>query len=103
MTLRATKRVRRGGRVRFRGRLLGKPIPRVGKLIDLQAFDGGRWRTFKTVRGEPQGPLPGALPLRAHDRAADVPLPRAGPPRGPLPLRARRLEGRAGAGALSRG
>ena len=55
LTLRATKRVRRGGRVRFRGRLLGKPIPRVGKLIDLQAFDAGRWRTFKTTRAKRTG------------------------------------------------
>lgn len=55
VTLRATKRVRRGGRARFSGRLLGKPIPRVGKLIDLQAFDGGRWRTFKTTRANRTG------------------------------------------------
>ncbi len=55
LTLRATKRVRRGGRARFRGRLLGKPIPRVGKLIDLQAFDGGRWRTFATTRASRKG------------------------------------------------
>ena len=55
LTLRATRRVPRGGRVRFRGRLLGKPIPRVGKLIDLQAFDGGRWRTFETTRANRTG------------------------------------------------
>ena len=91
---------RRGGRVRFRGRLLGKPIPRVGKLIDLQAYDAGRWRTFKTVRANRKGRYRASLPLRAHDRAADVPLPRAGPPGGALPVRARRLAGRAGAGAL---
>jgi hypothetical protein len=41
--------------VRFRGRLLGKPIPRVGKLIDLQAFDAGRWRTFRTTRANRRG------------------------------------------------
>ena len=56
LTLSATpKRVRFGGRVRFRGRLKGKPIPKVGKLIDLQAFDGGRWRTFQTVRANRKG------------------------------------------------
>jgi hypothetical protein len=56
VTLRARpKRVPRGGRVRFRGRLLGKPIPSVGKLIDLQAFDGGRWRTFETTRANRKG------------------------------------------------
>ena len=41
--------------MRFRGTLLGHPIPRVGKLIDLQAFDGGRWRTFQTVRTNAKG------------------------------------------------
>jgi hypothetical protein len=53
--LNATRRVPPGGRVRFRGRLLGKPIPRVGKLVDLQAFDGGRWRTFATTRTNRKG------------------------------------------------
>jgi hypothetical protein len=48
-------RVPPGGRVRFRGTLIGHPIPRVGKLIDLQAFDGGRWRTFMTVRAHRSG------------------------------------------------
>jgi hypothetical protein len=56
ITLRAKpERVRAGGVVRFRGRLLGQPIPKVGKLIDLQAFDGGRWRTFQTVRANRKG------------------------------------------------
>jgi hypothetical protein len=56
VTLSATpKRVHFGGRVRFHGRLKGKPIPKVGKLIDLQAFDGGRWRTFKSVRANRKG------------------------------------------------
>ena len=55
ITLRASRTVRRGGRARFRGRLLGKPIPRVGKLVDLQAFDGGRWRTFATTRANRKG------------------------------------------------
>ena len=35
--------------------LLGRPIPRVGKLVDLQAFDGGRWRTFATTRTNRKG------------------------------------------------
>jgi hypothetical protein len=56
LTLKARpKRVRAGHSVRFRGRLLGHPIPKVGKLIDLQAFDGGRWRTFDTVRANRKG------------------------------------------------
>jgi hypothetical protein len=28
----------------------GAVVPRSGKLIDLQAFDAGRWRTFATAR-----------------------------------------------------
>lgn len=44
--------VRGGGRVSFSGRLStsGQPVPRSGKLIDLQAYDRGRWRTFETTR-----------------------------------------------------
>ncbi len=38
------------GRIRFSGRLRAGPIPRSGKVLDLQAFDGGKWRTFETVR-----------------------------------------------------
>ena len=38
------------GRIRLSGRLKAGPIPRSGKVVDLQAFDGGKWRTFETVR-----------------------------------------------------
>ncbi len=38
------------GRIRLSGRLKAGPIPRSGKVLDLQAFDGGKWRTFETVR-----------------------------------------------------
>ena len=48
--LQATRRVRPGGRVRFRGRLKGRPVPRRGKLVELQAFDGGRWRDVREPR-----------------------------------------------------
>jgi hypothetical protein len=41
--------------VRFRGRLLGKPIPRRGKLVELQAFDAGRWRVFAQPRARRSG------------------------------------------------
>jgi hypothetical protein len=41
-------RVRNGQRVTFSGALLGRPIPRAGKVVDLQAFYRGRWRTFAT-------------------------------------------------------
>ena len=62
--LKATKRVRPGGRVRFRGRLLGKPIPARGKLIELQAFDGGRWRVFASPRTGSKGKFKTSYKLR---------------------------------------
>jgi hypothetical protein len=48
--LSASHTVAPGGRIHFRGRLLGGPIPKHGKLVEIQAFDGGRWRTFTTPR-----------------------------------------------------
>jgi len=62
--LEATKRVRPGGRVRFHGRLLGKPIPRRGKLVEIQAFDGGRWRTFAQPRSQRSGRFKTSYRLR---------------------------------------
>ena len=44
-----------GQAVRFRGRLVRGPIPDGGKLIDLQAFYRGRWRTFATPRTDSHG------------------------------------------------
>ena len=61
--------------VRFRGRVNG-PLPATGKLLDLQAFDGGRWRKFGTTRTRRGGTVPDPLPLHAPARAARLPLPR---------------------------
>jgi hypothetical protein len=44
-----------GQAVRFRGRLARGPVPDGGKLIDLQAFYRGRWRTFATPRTDGRG------------------------------------------------
>jgi hypothetical protein len=44
------KRIRPGGTIRLSGRLKGRPLPRSGKVVDLQAYEAGRWRTFDTVR-----------------------------------------------------
>ena len=46
------RRARRGGRVRLSGRLRlsGATLPPSGKLVELQAFDRGRWRVFATTR-----------------------------------------------------
>jgi len=55
-TLRASRRfVARGGRVTFRGRLRGGYVPPRGKLVELQATDRGRWRTFALVRSSRSG------------------------------------------------
>jgi hypothetical protein len=39
-----------GEDVTFRGRVRGAPLPVVGKLVQLQAFSRGTWRTFATPR-----------------------------------------------------
>jgi len=49
------RRVRNGEAVRFKGRLLGKPIPKAGKVLALQAKVGRRWRTFATPRANAKG------------------------------------------------
>lgn len=50
-TLRISPRtVRPRGSFRISGRLRGLPLPRSGKLVDLQAFEAGKWRTFETTR-----------------------------------------------------
>ena len=38
----------------FRGRV-GKPVPRGGKLVEVQAHFRGRWRTISTVRTRRDG------------------------------------------------
>jgi hypothetical protein len=49
------RRLRNGQTVRFTGRLLGKPIPRGGKLVALQARVGRKWRTFATPKTNAKG------------------------------------------------
>lgn len=50
----APKRTRNGGTIRFAGRLLGRPLPARGKVVELQARDKGakKWITFKTMRAK---------------------------------------------------
>jgi hypothetical protein len=51
VSIRASRRsVRNGQTVAFGGRLRGRPIPATGRVVDLQAFYRGRWRTFATPR-----------------------------------------------------
>jgi hypothetical protein len=49
------RRLRNGQSVRFTGRLLGKPVPKAGKLVALQAKVGRGWRTFATPRANRKG------------------------------------------------
>jgi hypothetical protein len=49
------RRLSNGQAVRFTGRLLGKPIPKAGKLVALQAKVGREWRTFATPRANAKG------------------------------------------------
>jgi hypothetical protein len=77
-------RLRGGGRVKFSGRLglRGAKVPRSGKLVDLQAYDAGRWRTFATARARGSkgawsssyrfGGSPGRYPVRLRIRREDV-------------------------------
>jgi hypothetical protein len=44
------RRVRNGEEVVFSGRVGTRPTPASGKLVELQAYFRGRWRTFSTVR-----------------------------------------------------
>jgi hypothetical protein len=39
-----------GDEIVLRGRVLGRPLPAVGKLVQLQAYSRGRWLTFATPR-----------------------------------------------------
>jgi hypothetical protein len=51
ITARAPRHVRARGVARFRGRLVGRPLPPRGVTLELQAHQPGRgWRTVKTTR-----------------------------------------------------
>jgi hypothetical protein len=44
------RQLRNGQQVIFTGRIRTRPLPSVGKLVEMQAYFRGRWRTFSTVR-----------------------------------------------------
>jgi hypothetical protein len=44
-----------GDQVLFSGRIRTRPVPREGKLVEVQAFFRGRWRTISTVRSDGRG------------------------------------------------
>jgi hypothetical protein len=74
------RRPRRGGVIRLSGRLRlrGFTLPESGKLVELQAFDRGRWRVFATTRARGAratwrtsyrfGSRPGSYRIRARIR-----------------------------------
>jgi hypothetical protein len=49
------RRVRNKHRVTFSGRLSARPVPRKGKLVNLQVVVDGHWHTFATVRTSKSG------------------------------------------------
>jgi hypothetical protein len=55
-TIKVNKRKARNRQsVTFSGQVLGKPLPARGKVIDLQAFYRGKWRSFATPRANRNG------------------------------------------------
>ncbi len=55
-TIRPSRRyVVTGEYVTFRGRLKGGPVPAGGKLVEVQVWARGRWRTFATARAGADG------------------------------------------------
>jgi hypothetical protein len=55
-TIAASHRTRRNGQsVTFKGKLRSRPVPAAGKVLDLQAFYRGKWRTFATPRANSKG------------------------------------------------
>ena len=51
----APRHVKAGRTTRFYGRVRGDALPAGGKLVDLQAYEAHKWRTFKTVRTNSRG------------------------------------------------
>jgi hypothetical protein len=50
-SLRASRdTVRNGDSVMFSGQVVTRPGPAIGKLVEMQAYFRGRWRTFSTLR-----------------------------------------------------
>jgi hypothetical protein len=51
--------------VRYRGRVLSKPLPRRGKLVEIQGrAPGAGWKTFATRRADRRGGFAGTYRLR---------------------------------------
>ncbi len=73
-TLKASPRtIRSGQRVRFRGQLRGGYVPKGGKLVELQAYERGRWRSITTLRTNAKGAF--SYRYRFSFRAAGTTFP----------------------------
>jgi hypothetical protein len=48
-------KLRNGQSVLFAGRVSTRPTPAAGKLLEIQAYFRGRWRTFSTLRTDARG------------------------------------------------
>jgi hypothetical protein len=44
-----------GGSVTFSGEVEGRPLPQMGKLVELQVRLSHEWSTFRTIRSKPDG------------------------------------------------
>ena len=95
--------VRRAAGSGSRAGCSGLPLPRSGKLVDLQAFESGKWRTFDTTRARRAARASRSTYrfLRAG-RGALVPDPRPDPARRLLPVLPRLLAAGTGQGPVAR-
>jgi hypothetical protein len=66
--------IRPGARVRFSGRLRGGHVPARGKLVELQAFERGRWRSIRTVRTDEEGVFRYAYRFSFRARGTSFPV-----------------------------
>lgn len=56
-----------GVRVRYRGSVLSKPLPRAGKRVEIQGrAPGAAWKTFAVRRTSRRGAFSGTYRLRVH-------------------------------------
>ena len=77
VSLSASRRsVSAGARVRFTGRLRGGYVPVRGKLVELQAFDVGSWRSLPDGAIELEGTFRYSYRFSPAGQRPDVPVPR---------------------------
>jgi hypothetical protein len=55
VSLNAPRAARNGQELFFSGRVWGRPLPKSGKLVELQALQSWGWETFATVKTDQHG------------------------------------------------